>query len=351
MALEFKQDYPASIKVIGVGGGGNNTVDRMVASSTKGVELISINTDLKSLENSKASQKIQIGTKLTKGLGSGSNPEIGEKAAFESEREIKEILNGADMVFITAGMGGGTGTGAAPVVASIAKKMGILTVGIVTKPFPFEGKKRMENALIGIEKLKQNVDSLIVILNGNLLNSDNKKITFVEAFNMVDEILRIGVQSIIGIINNPGLINLDFADISTIMRDSGLAHMGIGISTGDDRALKAAEKAINSPLLETSLGGATGLLVNITGGSDLSLLEINEAVDYIQNQVHKDAEIIFGTSIDETLGDKICITLIATGIENKPKAITSPEKNVGNVENVDYNIDIPDWLRRKKKTK
>ena len=347
MALEYIPDYPASIKVIGIGGGGSNAVDRMVTTSTKGVELISINTDLKSLNASKADRKLQIGVKLTKGLGSGSNPEIGEKAALESENEIKAILRGTDMVFITAGMGGGTGTGAAPVVAAMAKEMGILTVGVVTKPFPFEGKRRMDNAFKGIEKLKENVDSLIVILNGNLLDSANKKITFVDAFNMVDDILRLGIESITGIINNPGLINLDFADISTIMRASGLAHMGIGSAQGDDRAIKASEKAINSPLLETSLNGATGLLVNILGGPDMSLLEINEAVDYIQTQVHSDAEIIFGTSIDETMGDNIYITLIATGIDNKPKPKSEPQPD--QKENIN-GIDIPSWLGRRNKT-
>jgi len=342
MALEYIPIFPASIKVIGIGGGGSNAVDRMVTTSTKGVELISINTDLKSLNVSKADRKLQIGVKLTKGLGSGSNPEIGERAALESENEIKAILKNTDMVFITAGMGGGTGTGAAPIVAAMAKEMGILTVGIVTKPFPFEGKRRMENAFKGIGKLKENVDSLIVILNGNLLDSKNKKTTFVEAFNMVDDILRLGIESITGIINNPGLINLDFADISTIMRTSGLAHMGIGSASGENRAIKASELAVNSPLLETSLNGATGLLVNITGGADLSLLEINDAVDYIQTQVHSDAEIIFGTSVDETIGDNIYITLIATGIDNKPKQKPQPASE----ENMD-NIDIPSWLRKR----
>ena len=345
MALEYVPDYPASIKVIGIGGGGSNAVDRMVTTSTKGVELISINTDLKSLNASKADRKLQIGIKLTKGLGSGSNPEIGEKAALESESEIKAILRGTDMVFITAGMGGGTGTGAAPVVAAMAKEMGILTVGVVTKPFPFEGKRRMDNAFKGIEKLKENVDSLIVILNGNLLDSTNKKITFVDAFNMVDDILRLGIESITGIINNPGLINLDFADISTIMKASGLAHMGIGSAQGDDRAIKASEKAINSPLLETSLNGATGLLVNIIGGADMSLLEVSEAVDYIQTQVHSDAEIIFGTSIDEAIGDNIYVTLIATGIDNMPRQKPKPDQQ----ENINT-IDIPSWLGRRNRT-
>jgi len=348
MEFEGYQEYPVDIKVIGVGGGGNNAVNRMIATSIKGVKLISINTDLKSLKSSNEAKKLQIGVKLTKGLGSGSNPEIGEKAALESEKEIREILDGAHMVFITAGMGGGTGTGAAPIIASIAKEMGILTVGIVTKPFPFEGKKRMENAVKGIEKLKPNVDSIIVILNGNLITSSDKKVTFIQAFNMVDEVLRIGIEGITGIINNPGLINVDFNDICTIMKNSGIAHMGIGVSSGDDRAIKAAEQAMNSQLLETSLNGATGLLVNVAGNSNLSLLEVNDAVEYIGKHVHSDAEIIFGTSIDETLNDEICITLIATGLENN---IEVDDSTINKFEYGDYEIDIPAWLRKKNRSR
>lgn len=343
MDFEDYQDYPVSIKVIGVGGGGNNAINRMAAASIKGVELISVNTDLKSLNNTNGDKRIQIGTKLTKGLGSGSNPEIGEMAALESENEIAAILKGSDMVFVTAGMGGGTGTGAAPIVAAIAKKMGILTIGIITKPFPFEGKRRMDNAAKGIEKLRENVDSLIVILNGNLLDSDNKKISFLEAFNIVDEVLRIGIEGITGIINNPGLINVDFNDICTIMKNSGIAHMGLGVASGEDRAVKAADQAMNSPLLETSLNGATGLLVNVSGSSNISLLEINDAVNHIEKHVHSDAEIIFGTTIDESLGDELCITLIATGLQDNGKP---PIESPAQLEQ-EYEIDIPAWLRRK----
>ncbi|MGE5627336.1 MAG: cell division protein FtsZ [Solirubrobacterales bacterium] len=349
MDFEGFQDYPVSIKVIGVGGGGNNAINRMAASSIKGVELISVNTDLKSLNGTNGDKKLQIGVKLTKGLGSGSNPDIGEMAALENEKEIKDLLKGADMVFVTAGMGGGTGTGAAPIVASIAKKMGILTIGIVTKPFPFEGKRRMDNAIKGIEKLRQNVDSLIVILNGNLLDANNKKISFLEAFNIVDEVLRVGISGITGIINNPGLINVDFNDICTIMKDSGIAHMGIGVASGEDRAVKAADQAMNSPLLETSLNGATGLLVNVSGSSNISLLEINDAVNHIEKHVHSDAEIIFGTTIDETLKDEICITLIATGLQDT--GIQAPSSQISKEQEQEYEIDIPAWLRQKNRSR
>lgn len=345
MDFEVYQDYPVSIKVIGVGGGGNNAINRMASTSLRGVELISVNTDLKSLNMSNGDKRVQIGARLTKGLGSGSNPEVGESAALENETQIREFLQGADMVFVTAGMGGGTGTGAAPVVASIAKELGILTIGIVTKPFPFEGKRRMDNAARGIEKLRENVDSLIVILNGNLLNTNNKKVSFLEAFNIVDEVLRVGISGITGIINNPGLINVDFNDICTIMRNSGIAHMGIGVSSGDERAVKAADQAMNSPLLETSLNGATGLLVNVAGSSSMSLLEINDAVSHIEKHVHADAEIIFGTTIDESLENELCITLIATGLQDvvPPAVLTQQEQ--------EYDVDIPAWLRQKNRSR
>jgi len=339
-------------KVIGVGGGGNNAIQRMIDSGMKGVEFKSINTDLKSLNASRADRTIQIGTKLTKGLGAGAIPEIGERAALESEEIIRNVLEGSDMVFITAGMGGGTGTGAVPVIAKIAKDLGILTVAVVTKPFPFEGAKRMSNAQIGIEKLKGNLDSLIIILNKNLLSTQDKKLTLIEAFKTADEILRVGIQSISNIINIPGIINLDFADVSTIMKDSGMAHMGMGVGKGEDRAITAAKQAISSSLLETSIVGSTGLLINITGGDDLSLLEINEAVEFIREQVDSEADIIFGASFDEEMKDYFCITLIAAGlseINNPIKKVSETTKFSEVMLEPDPNVlDIPAWLRRKK---
>jgi len=287
------------IKVIGCGGGGNNAVNRMIEEGLKNVEFIGINTDKQALALSKAELKIQLGDKLTRGLGAGANPEIGRKAAEESKEEIIQALKGSDMVFITAGMGGGTGTGAAPVVAEIAKSMGILTVGVVTKPFPFEGRKRMIHAETGIKSLKESVDTLVTIPNERLLSLVDKKTTLVESFKRADDVLRQGVQGISDLITIPGLINLDFADISTIMLDKGLAHMGVGTGKGDDRAQEAAKEAISSPLLETSIIGATGVLLNVTGGADLSLLEISEAAQIVQEAADPDANIIFGAVIDE----------------------------------------------------
>lgn len=353
MELEDLRTFPANIKVVGVGGGGNNAVHRMIEAGMKGVEFISINTDLKSLTTSKADKLLQIGVKLTKGLGAGAVPEVGEKAALESDNEIKAALMGADLIFLTAGMGGGTGTGAAPVVAKLAKELGILTIGIVTKPFPFEGTKRMSNAIKGIEKLKDNVDALIVILNSNLLNIQNKRMTVLEAFNAADEVLRIGVNSISSIINIPGMINLDFADVSTIMKNSGTSHMGMGVGRGNDRAIAAAKQAVNSPLLETSIHGASGLLINITGGNDLSLMEIDEAVEYIREQVSPEAEIIFGASIDEHMREEIAITLVATGLDKAPvQSSASPslkEKEAAPSlqEASEEDYQIPTWLRNK----
>lgn len=307
----------AQIKVIGCGGGGNNAVNRMIKEGLKNVEFIGINTDKQALAVSQASQKIQIGDKLTKGLGAGANPEIGRKAAEESKDEISQAIKGADMVFITAGMGGGTGTGAAPVVAEIAKSMGILTVGVVTKPFPFEGRKRMLHAEQGIKELKQTVDTLVTIPNERLLTMVDKKTSLVEAFKFADDVLKQGVQGISDLITIPGLVNLDFADVRTIMLNKGLAHMGVGKGTGDNRAQEAAKQAISSPLLETSIMGATGVLLNVTGGADLGLLEINEAAEIVQEAADPDANIIFGAVIDESLKDEIRITVIATGFEEK----------------------------------
>ena len=298
-------------------GGGGNAVNRMIQEGLRDVEFIAINTDKQALTLSHAQNKIQIGDKLTKGLGAGANPEIGKKAAEESRDEITEAISGADMVFITAGMGGGTGTGAAPVVAEIAKSMGILTVGIVTKPFPFEGRRRMTHAEMGIANLKEKVDTLVTIPNERLLSMVDKKTTLLESFKKADDVLRQGVQGISDLITNPGLINLDFADVRAVMLDKGLAHMGVGYGKGETRAQDAAREAISSPLLETSIVGATGVLLNVTGDSELGLLEINEAAEIVQEAADPDANIIFGTVIDETLKDEIRITVIATGFEKE----------------------------------
>ena len=303
----------ATIKVVGVGGAGNNGVNRMVENGLKSVEFISVNTDRQHLNVSKANQKIQIGEKLTRGLGAGANPEVGKCSAEESKSEIAEALKGADMVFVTAGMGGGTGTGAAPIVAEVSKEMGILTVGVVTKPFPFEGKRRMMQAESGIEELRQNVDTLIIIPNEKLLQVVEKQTSIMDAFKMSDDVLRQGVQGISDLITIPGLVNLDFADVKTIMLDAGVAHIGIGRASGEHRAQEAARQAIHSPLLETSIEGAGGVLLNVTGGKDLCLLEISEAADLVQKSVDADANIIFGAVIDEKLENEIVITVIATG--------------------------------------
>lgn len=308
-------DGTATIKVIGVGGAGTNAVNRMVDSGIRGVEFIAVNTDRQALLLSKASSKIQIGEKITRGLGAGANPDIGAQAAEESKAEITEALRGADMVFVTAGMGGGTGTGAAPVVCEIAKSMGILTVGIVTKPFIFEGKRRRNNAEDGIARMKKNVDALIVVENNNLLKAVPKGTTMVEAFSEADGVLKKGVQGITDLITIPGFINIDFADIKTIMKDSGIAHMGIGLAEGDQRALDAAIDAMDSPLLETSVKGAKGLIVNVTGGIDLGLSEVSTAVGYIKEFLDPEANIIFGTIVDERIHDAVMVTVIATGIE------------------------------------
>ena len=303
----------ATIKVVGVGGAGNNGVNRMVENGLKSVEFISVNTDRQQLNVSKANKKIQIGEKLTRGLGAGANPEVGKCSAEESKTEIAEALKGADMVFVTAGMGGGTGTGAAPIVAEVSKEMGILTVGVVTKPFPFEGKRRMMQAEAGIEELRQNVDTLIIIPNEKLLQVVEKQTSIMDAFKMSDDVLRQGVQGISDLITIPGLVNLDFADVKTIMLDAGVAHIGIGRASGEHRAQEAARQAIHSPLLETSIEGAGGVLLNVTGGKDLCLLEISEAADLVQKSVDADANIIFGAVIDEKLEKEIVITVIATG--------------------------------------
>ena len=314
--LEFddmtNEQVSARIKVVGVGGGGNNAVERMIEDGLEGAEFLIINTDKQVLTRGKAENKLLIGEKLTRGLGAGANPEIGQKAAQESEEAIQKAIEGSDMVFVTAGMGGGTGTGAAPVVAGIAKKMGILTVGVVTKPFRFEGAKKMRSAQGGIEELRKNVDTLITISNDRLLDVANQKTTMVEAFRMADDVLRQGVQGISDLIYRPGLINLDFADVRTIMKDKGMAHMGIGRARGEDKSRKAAELAISSPLLDTKIDGAKGVLVNVCGGPDMTLYEFDAVSDIINQLADPEAEIIVGTSTDETLEDEIVVTVIAT---------------------------------------
>lgn len=313
----------AQIKVIGVGGGGNNAVDRMIEKGLDGVEFITVNTDHQALARSGAPSKIQIGEKMTRGLGAGANPEIGTKSAEESREEILQAIKGADMLFITAGMGGGTGTGAAPVIASIAKEQGILTVGVVTKPFSFEGRKRMLNAEKGINELKQNVDTLVVIPNDKILQVIDKKTTMVDAFSKADDVLQQGVQGITDLISNPGIINLDFADVRTIMNNKGVAHMGIGRATGENRAEEAVKYAISSPLLDTSINGARCVLVNMCGGETLGLMEANVGMGLIREAVDPDAEIIFGTSINEDLGEEIIITVIATDFQNQDVSLNT----------------------------
>ena len=310
-------DGTATIKVIGVGGAGNNAVNRMIEAEIKGVDFIAVNTDKQALQISKAKTKIQIGEKITRGLGAGANPDIGAQAAEETKSEVAEALRGADMVFVTAGMGGGTGTGAAPVVAAAAKEMGILTIGVVTKPFTFEGKKRFSQAERGIESLKGKVDTLVVIPNDKLLQIVDRKTSIIDAFKMADDVLRQGVQGISDLIAIPGLVNLDFADVKTVMLNQGMAHMGVGRASGENRAEDAAKEAIQSPLLETSIEGAKGVIINITGGDNLGLHEVNTAAELVQRSVDPEANIIFGTVTDESMGDEIQITVIATGFEDK----------------------------------
>ncbi len=323
--LQFDIDMEqfAQIKVVGVGGAGNNAVNRMISSGLKGVEFIAVNTDKQALLMSKATTKIQIGEKLTKGLGAGSIPEIGERSAEESKDEIAANLKGADMVFVTAGMGGGTGTGAVPIITQVAREMGILAVCVVTKPFTFEGKTRSENAKRGIEKLKDTIDTLVIVPNDRLLQLADKKSSMLDAFIMADDVLRLGVQSISDLIAVPGLINLDFADVKTVMTDAGLAHMGIGRASGDDRCQEAAKSAIHSPLLETSIDGAKKVLINITGGPDLGLLEVDTAANMIYEAADPNANIIWGAAIDENMGDEVMVTVIATGFDGSMPIRTS----------------------------
>jgi cell division protein FtsZ len=321
-------DAAAKILVIGVGGAGNNAVNRMIEENIQGVEFICVNTDKQHLKSCKAPQCIQIGEKLTKGLGAGAQPEIGAKAAEESREQLAEVIKGADMVFVTCGMGGGTGTGAAPVVAQIAKDMGILTVGIVTKPFKFEAKTRMTNAIAGIDRLKEHVDTLIVIPNDKLLEIVDRRTTMPDALRKADEVLQQGVQGITDLINVPGLINLDFADVQTVMKDKGVAHIGIGMGTGDDKCIDAVKQAITSPLLETTIQGASHVIINISG--DISLIEANEAATLVQELAGDSANIIFGAMFDDVNPDTATITVIATGLDSRSKDI----------------VKTPDFLRR-----
>jgi cell division protein FtsZ len=346
--LEFDLDENrfAVIKVVGVGGGGNNAVDRMIKAGLKGVEFVTINTDAQTLALSEANTKIQIGVQLTKGLGAGANPEIGQRAAEESRDEIREALKGADMVFVTAGMGGGTGTGASPVIAEIAKEVGALTVGVVTKPFTFEGRRRMSAAEKGIQNLRSRVDTLITIPNDRLLQVVEKRTSIVDAFRMADDVLRQGVQGISDLIAVPGLINLDFADVKTIMTETGSALMGIGVSKGENRAAEAARAAISSPLLETSIEGARGVLLNITGDANLGLFEVNEAAEIITAAADPEALIIFGAVIDERLQGEIRVTVIATGFDHRPGRV-EPIEDLDIKPFASDDLEIPAFLRRR----
>ena len=340
----LEMDQLAKIKVIGLGGGGGNAINRMVESGVKGVEFIAANTDLQVLNTSKADVKIQIGATLTDGLGAGGKPEVGKESAVESKKEIEDALSGADMVFITAGMGGGTGTGAAAIVAEIAQGLGALTVAIVTKPFSFEGKRRMENALQGIEELKKHVDTLIVIPNDRLREIIDKSTPMLEAFKEVDNVLRRGVQSISDLIAVVGLVNLDFADVKAVMEKSGRAIIGIGIGMGEDRALEAAKQAVSSPLLETSIEGATDAIINITGGVNLTLFEAEQAAEVVRSAANTDINTIFGFVFNENLSDEVIVTVIATGFDKKkPQAVPTSEPIFNPSQNPNRRVSRDDY--------
>ena len=344
----LEMDQLANIKVIGVGGGGNNAVNRMIESGVKGVEFIVANTDLQVLKNSKAPTKIQIGADLTNGLGAGANPQIGKEAALESKNDIEEALRGADMVFVTCGMGGGTGTGAAPVVADIAQNLGALTVGIVTKPFSFEGRKRMQQAISGLEELKKHVDTLIVIPNDRLREIIDKTTPLLDSFKEVDNVLRRGVQSISDLIAVAGLINLDFADVKAVMEKRGNALIGIGMGVGEGRATEAALQAVSSPLLETSISGATDAIINVTGGANLTLFEVEEAAETIRQSANTDINTIFGAVINENLNDELIVTVIATGFEEDSKPMHSYQtQNSADSDDSDDDADVPAFLRNR----
>ena len=352
LELEIDTEPFAAIKVVGVGGAGNNAVNRMINSSVKGVEFIAINTDAQALLSSLAPYRIQIGEKLTKGLGAGANPEVGQKAAEESRDEIMKALRGADMVFITAGMGGGTGTGAAPVVAEIAKELGALTVGVVTRPFMFEARRRQSQSEWGVGRMRDQVDALITISNDRLLQIVQKSASIMDAFRIADDVLRQGVQGMSDLIVIPGLINLDFADVKTIMEDAGSALMGVGVGRGENRAMMATEQAVKSPVLDASIEGANGVLLSFCGGPDMGLLEVNEAASMVADMADPEANIIFGAVIDDKMTDEIRVTIIATGFEPKRakpvtrNAVIQPEiapipKFKGPT------LEIPEWMKRK----
>lgn len=354
MALEFEDmEYEqfAKIRVVGVGGGGNNSIDHMVENKVNGVDFVAVNTDVQALKKSTANDKLQIGTKLTKGLGSGGNPEMGRKSAEESREDLKEILNGSDMVFVTAGMGGGTGTGAAPIVANVAKEMGALTVGVVTRPFSFEGRRRAQQAEYGISELKEQVDALITIPNDKLLQIVDNRTPMTDAFAIVNDVLHQGIQSITDLISTPALINLDFNDVKSVMKDAGSALMGIGVAKGENRAVEAATAAISSPLLESSIDGAKGVILNITGCNNLSLFEVNEAAKIVEAAADKEANIIFGAAIDPSLDDEVRVIVIATGFDDDKKVKEEPKKasnpGSGSFEFELDDLDIPAFLRRK----
>ena len=380
LGFDVELEEWVKIKVVGVGGGGSNAVDGMVDAKINGVDFISVNTDKQALCRSKAEYKVQIGEKLTKGLGAGADPEVGRKAAEESKNEIIKLLEDSEMVFITAGMGGGTGTGAAPVIAQLAKEMGKLTVGVVTKPFTFEGRKRMKQAETGIEELKSKVDTLITIPNDRLLQVVQKNTSMLQAFSIADDVLRQAIQSVSELIKVPGIINLDFADVKRIMGDKGLAHIGIGSAKGDNKAIEAVRQAIESPLLETSIVGARGVILNISGGSDLSLVEINEASNIIYESCHEDVDLIFGANVKEELGDEVTVTVIATGFDPDMQKVAKEQriiiekeldKDVATVESttveeeapsitkvvsepqidVDEDMEIPSFIRNRRKRK
>ena len=351
---EMKMDQIAKIKVIGVGGGGCNAVNRMIESGVQGVEFIVANTDLQVLNVSKAETKLQIGKSITNGLGAGANPDVGREAALESKKEIEEALSGADMVFVTCGMGGGTGTGAAPIVAEIAQELGALTVGIVTKPFRFEGKKRMDHAEIGIEELRHHVDTIIVIPNDRLRDIIDRTTPMMEAFKEVDNVLRRGVQSISDLIAVSGLVNLDFADVKTIMSKRGNAIIGIGIGVGENRAVEAAKQAVSSPLLETTIDGATDAIINITGGNSLTLFEAEDAAEVVRNAANTDINTIFGAVINENLNDEVIVTVIATGFDDNMDSDADEgdadytrmdSYNNKDEDEDDGDVDIPPFLR------
>ena len=349
--LGLEMDQLAKIKVIGIGGGGCNAINRMISSGLKGVDFVVANTDVQALNRSLATTKLQIGSELTDGLGAGANPEIGREAALESKAIIEDALKGADMVFVTCGMGGGTGTGAAPVVAEIAQDLGALTVGIVTKPFSFEGKKRMDQALKGLEELKKHVDTIIVIPNDRLRELIDKTTPMLEAFREVDNVLHRAVQSISDLIAVAGLVNLDFADVKTVMKDRGEALIGIGVGSGEGRAVEAAKQAVSSPLLETSIDGATDAIINVTGGSSLTLFEVEEAAEVIRSAANTDINTIFGAVINENLNDEVIVTVIATGFDKPSEPLyhgftaANREELYKDIEEDDDGFDVPPFLR------